>query len=350
MKRFNVWACGCCHIHSDLAHGRRSLAEAIEQSEEGGAEGGPAFDWDIMLNLGDFSGTQGPPTDADGPPVVEQMRAGRRHRLEQIYPLLGNHDASGPGEETQWWFRRYLDPLGEQPQHSAVRREHRPFPVAGSWERYSFVAGNVLFLMLGDRNDGGPPKGRAEHGGYPAGAITSETFEWWRGMVEANRDKIIVTCAHHMLRDTTTATGRFEGVNGNYHHRYEDAEGASYLYWVGDDTDSNAFHDYFATHPDAIDLWLGSHTHAHPDDRFGRKEMVERRWGVTFANVGAMTRYHGRDKRLWWPSSRVLGFQEGEASATLRAYLHTSHYAAQGWYEPASQRVPLRHPFRAPAG
>jgi hypothetical protein len=199
--------------------------------------------------------------------------------------------------------------------------------------------------MLGDRNDSGPPKGRGEHGGYPAGAITSETFEWWRGMVESNRDKIIVTCAHHMLRDTTTASGRWEGVNGNYHHPYEDAEGASYLYWVGDDTDSNAFHDYFEKNPNAIDLWLGSHTHAHPDDRFGRKEMLARRWGVTFANVGAMTRFHGREQRRWWPSSRLLTFSEGSREAKFQAYLHTSHYAPQGWYEPSETTLPLRHAF-----
>ena len=227
-----------------------------------------------------------------------------------------------------------------------MHAEARPFPIEGSWERYSFTAGNVLFLMIGDRNDGGPPKGRAEIGGYPAGAITAETFEWWRNAVEANRDKIIVTCAHHMLRDTTTATGPWEGVNGNYHHRYEDAEGASYLYWVGDDANTNAFHDYFEANPGAIDLWLGSHTHAHPDDRFGRKEMLERRWNITFANVGAMTRYHGRENRRWWPSSRLLTFQKGGKEARFQCYLHTDHYSRQGWYAPAERSIPLRHEFR----
>src|SRR5687768_6400135 len=101
-ENLRVWACGCSHVHSDLKHGRRSLGEAIEQSEGGATEGGPAFDWDVMLNLGDFSGTQHAPKDADGPPVVEPMTAGKAHRIEQIYPLLGNHDASGPGEDTQW--------------------------------------------------------------------------------------------------------------------------------------------------------------------------------------------------------------------------------------------------------
>jgi hypothetical protein len=298
-----------------------------------------------MLNLGDLSGTQAPPQDSDGPPVVEQLTSGVKHRLEQIYCIAGNHDASGPGETTQWWFRKWVDPTGENPAFSRVQSADRPYPIVGTWERYSIAIGNVVVLMMSDRNDGGPPKGRAELGGYPAGAITSETFDWWRTQVEANQHKIIITCAHHMLRDTTTASGRYEGVNGNYHGKYADAEGASYLYWVGEEADSNAFHDYFDAHPNAIDLWLGSHTHAHPDDRFGRKEMVERRWGVTFANVGALTRYHGHQRRRWWPSSRLLTLCTGSDYARLQCYLHTSHYAPQGWYAPAEHQVPLRHAF-----
>jgi len=38
--------------------GRESLAGAIRQSERGGQDGGPAFDWDIVLCVGDLSGTQ----------------------------------------------------------------------------------------------------------------------------------------------------------------------------------------------------------------------------------------------------------------------------------------------------
>ncbi len=64
----------------------------------------------------------------------------------------------------------------------------RPYPIEGSWERYSFRVGNLLFLMMSDRNDGGPPVGRAKRGGYPAGAVTGETFRWWKTMVEQNPD------------------------------------------------------------------------------------------------------------------------------------------------------------------
>jgi len=345
MEQFRVWVGACSHIHSDLRFGRRSLAEAFEHSEMGGNEGGPPFSWDIMLHLGDISGTQTPPTNDDGPPVLEQFKVLKKHRREDVYCLLGNHDASGPGEETQWWFKKWIDPTGQNTSVSGVDPRRRPFPVNGTWERYSVAAGNILFLMMGDRNDGGPPKGRGERGGYPAGAITRETFEWWRQQVEENQDKIIVTCAHHVLRDTTTASGRNEGVPGGYHKRFVDEAGASYLCWVGDEIDSNAFHDYFDAHPSAIDLWLAGHTHTHPNDRYGGKELIARCWNVTFANCAALTRYHG--DKLLVPMSRLFTFTPGANKARVQCYLHTSHYAPQGWYPPAEREVALRHPFLA---
>ncbi|MCC7483641.1 MAG: metallophosphoesterase [Burkholderiales bacterium] len=344
METFRVWAGACSHVHSDLKFGRRSLGEAFEQSESGGSEGGPAFDWDIMLHLGDISGTQTPPADEDGPPVLEQFRALRKHRREDVYCLLGNHDASGPGEETQWWFRKWIDPTGENTAVSGVDPALRRFPVTGTWERYHFTAGNILFLMIGDRNDGGPPKGRGERGGYPAGAITRETWEWWREQVEANEERIVVTCMHHVLRDTTTASGRNEGVPGGYHKRFVDEAGASYLYWVGDDTDTSIFHDYFDAHPSAIDLWLAGHTHTHPDDRYGGKELIARRWNITFANCAALTRHHG--DKLLYPMSRLVTFTRGSNRARIQCYMHTSHYRPQGWYAAAEREVELRYPFR----
>ena len=53
---FALWAGGDAHVGTDLERGnRRSLAEAILQAENGGDEGGPSFDWDIMLDIGDLS-------------------------------------------------------------------------------------------------------------------------------------------------------------------------------------------------------------------------------------------------------------------------------------------------------
>jgi hypothetical protein len=201
--------------------------------------------------------------------------------------------------------------------------------------------------MMGDRNDGGPPIGRGPVGGYPAGAVTLETFDWWVDKVERNQDKIIFSVHHHMLKGTTVASGDWEGVEGAYHGRFEDGApiGASYLYWVGNEADSGRFEGYLADHPGAIDLWIGGHTHTHPDDAHGGRSHVERRWDVTFVNVASLTRHHARKSV---PMSRVLTFTEGSDVLSVRCYLHTAQYAPQGWYAPAERNVPLRPPFAPP--
>ena len=43
---FQLWAFSDTHVGTDDRNGRKSLSEAIAQSEFGGKEGGPPFDWD----------------------------------------------------------------------------------------------------------------------------------------------------------------------------------------------------------------------------------------------------------------------------------------------------------------
>lgn len=171
---FRLWAISDAHVRTDLKHGRQSLAEAIGQSEHGSKEGGPPFEWDLALHYGDLSGNQGVPQDDEGREVVRQFAAARKHRREDLYNLVGNHDANRFGEPIQWWFRKWVDPTGENTEFSGVDPGRRRFPVQGTWERYSFRVGNLLFLVMGDRNDLAPPVGRGQSGGYPAGAVTGE--------------------------------------------------------------------------------------------------------------------------------------------------------------------------------
>ncbi len=349
MTTFKLWAGGDAHVGTDLRAGdRRSLAEAILQAERGGEDGGPPFEWDIMLDIGDMSGSQTPPDDEEGEEVVEQYAVSSKHPREHFYNLVGNHDASGAEEPTQWWFRKWLDPTGEHPEYSGVHAEQRPYPIEGTWERYSFQVGNILFLVMGDRNDVGPPVGRGEKGGYPAGAVMPETFEWWREMVEANPDKIIISAHHHMLRETTVASGRWEGVENRYHGRFEDGApvGASYLYWLGDSPDAGAFESYLEAHPGAIDVWIGGHTHTHPDDTTGGRSHIEKKWGVNFINVAALTKYHVMRHAV--PLSRLLTFTQGSDRVDIGCYLHTSDYAPQGWYEPARRDITIGRAFEPP--
>ena len=352
--QFRLWASGCCHVGTDLSAAQReSLADAIRQSEQGGDEGGPAFDWDVALHLGDFSGTQTPPDDAEGKEVVRQFGAVAKHRREDFYCVVGNHDASGADEPCQWWFQKWIDPLGTSTEFSGVDASRRTYPVEGAWDAYSFRVGNVLFLMMGDRNDGGPPVGRGARGGYPAGAVTGETFAWWRRTVEANPDCIVVSAHHHMLKETTVASGPWEGFRKDnegawqcrYHGYFADGgpEGASYLYWLDDKPDAQAFEGYLAEHPGAIDLWLGGHTHTNPDDTCGGRSHVERRWDVNFVNVAALSLRHGS---LNIPMSRVFTFTEGSDHVAVQCYMHTSHYAPQGWYAKAERTLRVSRPFR----
>ena len=354
---FNVWAAGDAHVGTDLKHRRESLAEALAQSEGRGP--GPGFPWDLLLDVGDLSGNQIAPDEAEGREVVRQYGVLQSHHRAQIYNIAGNHDATGPHDpRPQWWFRQYGDPLGEHTADSGVDPARRPFPVVGAWDHYQFQAGNVLFLMMSDRNDGGPPVGRGERGGYPAGAVTRETFDWWVAAVEANQDKLIVSCHHHMLKETTVASGPWEGYEppdryghrrGRYHGYFPDGGpmGASYLYFVDGNPDAQAFERYLAAHPGAIDLWVGGHTHTHPDDTCGGRAHLERKWGVTFLNCCALTRYHGNRVPLT-PMSRLLTLVAGSDQLRIRCYLHTTDHAPIGWYAPAERVVPLRHAFAAP--
>ena len=354
-RTFRVWAMGCSHVGTDQRVAKReSLAEAIRHSEQGGPGEAPAFEWDIALHLGDSSGNQGSPSAGEGREVVRQFCSGTKHRREQFYNVAGNHDASGPGEPTMEWYRTWIDPEGLHPEQSQVDPARRPYPISGNWERYSFRVGNLLFLMMSDRNDGGPPVGRDQRGGYPAGAVTGETFNWWREQVESHPDALIVSAHHHMLRETTVASGPWEGFSKkadggwqSHYHGYFPAggpAGASYLYFVDGKPDAQAFERYLDEHPGAIALWLGGHTHAPPDDDKGGRTHVETRWGVHFVNVAALSRYHGRKTSV--PMSRLFTFTEGSKQLKVQCYLHTSQFQPVGWYAAGERTLELSKPFQ----
>ena len=356
-KTFSLWASGDSHVGTDKKRGRESLAESIRQSEFGDSKrGAPSFDWDIAIHAGDFSGNQGAPKDDEGEEVIKQFGALKKHRREDFYCLAGNHDASFADEETQWWFRKWIDPTGENTATSGVDNKRRKFPVTGTWERYAFRAGNLLFLIMSDRNDTGPPVGRGERGGYPAGAVTSDTFEWWKEQVESNQDSIIISAHHHMLRETTVASGPWEGFrkqpNGkwksHYHGYYPKGgpKGASYLYWLDDQPDAQAFEKYLAENPGAIDMWIGGHTHTNPDDTYGGRSHIEKKWGVQFINCCALSKHHAGITTV--PMSRLLTFNPDSEKVSVQCYLHTNQHAKAGWYGKAEKTISLNKKFQEP--
>ena len=346
---FRLWVFSDAHVGTDKANGRDSLATAIQQSE-----GTSGFEWDIALDLGDISGAQGTPKDEEGQEVVRQFGLLKRHRREQIYDLSGNHDRSGLAEPQAWWWRKWVDPTGEHTEFSRVDAAKRPYPITGPWERYSFRVGNLLFLMMSDINEPSQKIGRGTLGGNPGGVVSGETFRWWRKNVEKNPSSIIISAHHYMLKNTTVASGEWEGMRRDddgawkpwYHGYYPQGtpQGASYLYWVDSKPDSAAFENFLSKGNSRVDLWLGAHTHTTPDDTFGGKSHIEQRWGTTFINVAELTGYHGTPENQV-PRSWLFTFTEGSDQVTARCYLHSDAFAPQGWYAKSDRVIKLSKPF-----
>ena len=354
-KTFQVWVFSDAHVGSDQKNGRESLATALRQSEA--ASG---FNWEIALDLGDMSGAEGTPKDPEGQEIVRQFGALQRHRREDIYDLSGNHDRSGLDEDPAWWWRKWIDPTGEHTGFSHVNAARRPFPVAGTWERYSFRAGNLLFLMMSDINEPSQKVGRGTLGGNPGGVVSGDTFRWWKQMVQENSASIVITAHHYVLKNTTVASGEWEGMrrdeNGNwkalYHGYYPQGtpQGASFLFWVDSRPDSGAFENFLADQPGRVDLWLGAHTHTSPDDTHGGKSHIERRWGTTFINVAHVTKYHPPALPGSIPRSWLLTFTDGSDEVTARCFIHGDGPEPQGWYDKVERVIKLSKKFQMPSG
>ncbi|MDE0718382.1 MAG: metallophosphoesterase [Rhodospirillaceae bacterium] len=358
-RPFQLWAQGCAHVFHDKTCGRESLGDALRQSERGGPAGddagAPPFDWDICINVGDYSSAFGPPNDEEGAEIVRQFGALRDHRREQVYSVCGNHDRDPFSEPEGSWFRKWIDPMGENTATSGVERSRYPYPVHGTWDRYWFEVGNIRFLMMSDVNERAQTLGRGPLGGNPGGVVTAETFDWWADMVERSRgERIVVTVHHYVLKETTVASGEWEGMKKgpdgawqmDYHGYYAEGtpNGASYLYWVGGAADSGRFERYLEDNPGAVALWFGGHTHTNPDDQHGGKSHIETRYGgTTFVNAAALTRHFVADHAM--PHSRVLTFAPGSREVRIRCYMHTSEHRPAGWYDGRERRITLGRPF-----
>ncbi len=349
-ETLKIWASGCAHVSADKAKGRDSLGDAIEQSEN-------AFDWDVGINVGDFSAAFGLPTDDEGEEIVRQFGALSKHRREDIYTICGNHDRNAPDEPEAFWFRKWIDPMGENTGHSGVDCDRYRFKPVGTFERYHVDIGNIRLLMMSDVNAAAQEKGRGELGGNPGGVVTKDTFDWWVDQVEANHaDKIIITAHHYLLRDTTVATGLWEGMKkdgqGNwvtdYHGYYAEGtpDAASHLHWVGDSAGNGEFEKWLTDNPGKVDFWLGGHTHTNPDDCHGDKSHIETvHGGVTFVNVSALTRWFVAHHAK--PHSRLFTFTDGSDEAVIDCFMHSDEYRQTGFYPEKRCQIKLTKPYRA---
>jgi hypothetical protein len=90
-------------------------------------------------------------------------------------------------------------------------------------------------------------------------------------------------------------------------------------------------------------VWLGGHTHTHPDDTYGGKSHIETKWGGThFINVACLSRFHGPENV---PKSRLLTFAQGSDEVRVQCYMHSDEFLPQGWYQKAERVLKLARPF-----
>lgn len=341
-----IWAWGCAHVGTDDGSGRSSITEAVADQKK-------HFDVDVILGLGDFFGSgaidTGAINDTEGQEIADQI-ATLDVPVEYIYPLAGNHDndPSDFGGTGLDGYAKWIDPLCDNTASSGRSTTRQPYPIAsgGTVERYKFELGNILFLMLSDINYNANPSGRgtSETDGYPAGR--TDSYDWWETEVAASpSDQIVITCAHHMLRETTIATGDDEGTDRNPAHHSDFAggypTGAGYLAYIGA-TVGDDFQDYLALNNAATDIWLGAHTHADPDDTYNARGMIEKKNGTVFCNCSSLTKYKVPNHAV--AMSRML-YINGD-QLLIRCYLHDTAHAPRGWYGAVDTRYTLSTPFR----
>lgn len=314
-EKVTVWAWSDAHTNV-LAS--TDLETAVRQVQD--------LSWDFFVNAGDTFGNDCP-SQGDAQEVLRQLGDAR----EYGYHVLGNHDSDLASATT---FETYLSPFS----YSA------PYDPSGKWDRYSFEVGNLLFLMLSDKNYPRGERPMARGGcrvGGPAGRHTKKQFDWWRDQVESNPQKIIITVSHQALEDTTAYTGMHEGWEEDIHSAFNwlDERGSSFIYAIGDRTTDGLkenpleggppipvpapenYRDYLRTHPGAISIWLHGHSHwgLSPDSAFKGRGMATEVSGVLFLNLGALTTKHAPPEVAF---SRFLEFKAGSSHVIIKTWLH----------------------------
>lgn len=393
---FVVWGIGDPHVNTDIESGSYSSLQTAGLDSLGLTSAGHGFNWDIGIIAGDFTGTHHCANAVEYVELVNQFSNIPVDR-ENFYSIIGNHDSGDNGDTA--YFQRYVDPLGENTAYSNVDASNMPYPIlpGGEFDHYAFEVGNILFLMLGDRNDADYPFGKTcgssfvkldgsngidgdyDGSGHPSGTYTEETYAWWVDQIENNPDKIIATVAHHELLNTGLRSGLNEGVtapnapHGN--HGWADQKGSSIIYTLWDedantystidcldinqspipgcDLDNDGYRDYgfkkyLDDNPGSIDMWIYGHTHGDlsPDSTYNGRSTIETVDDVLFLNLLAVTRYHAASVA---PFSRVLDFLAGSNELDIRTYRHYTGWSGSvGFYDSAETTFTMSKEFKWP--
>ncbi|WP_306116555.1 metallophosphoesterase [Roseovarius sp. MMSF_3305] len=354
-----IWLCGDAHLKQSVdVLNYNCLETAIRDMDTIG------FDYDLVLNVGDFDSAHLPPTkdgnDEEGKLVVDALTSSPNHDRAEFYCINGNHDA-GDGEMD--WFEKYIDVLGENPEFSKHDLSKRPYPITliedGAWHSYYVEIGNLMVFMLSDRNSGPAPYGREGlvdgSGGYPSGAISKKTWEWFKAQVLANQDKNIFVCTHQGVRNTVIATGDNEG-EGFHGGTSGIPEGRGCVYTILDEDNpdqsisgTDIIKDFFAEHPEhTVRLWMNGHTHSPVGSTRNGRGITHQEHGVQFLNICSLTStWIGPmigpiESRSW--TCAISG-----QDVNLRCFVHLpiQEHISKGFQDELELTVKLAHPFKA---
>lgn len=334
-----IWATGCWHTPKDVDQiAEYPFTNALSQVDG-------VIDYDIVLALGDFESDQDFPTGADTT-TIAQVKTDIDGITDNsiIYPVAGNHDG---GDNNMDWYKAAV--------WDYINHSNEPYTKQGQksgyeWERYYIKIGNIMIIMLSDRNDLPYPVGRGGSvvtGGHPSGAITRETFDWLEALIIANPDYNIITAHHNLPRETTVATGINEG--DAYHGSSGIAEGRGALWSIYDtnlstSADGTTELETMLSNYDNVVAHLGAHTHAKVDVSHYGRGIHEVSSGIPFINVGHLTKRHGAVS-LMHPHSTFLNFTDDSTTVNIKVYKHDSQDYPQGYYDPAETSITLKYAY-----
>ena len=156
---------------------------------------------------------------------------------------------------------------------------------------YSFVKRNILFIFMSDELTSSETD------------ISDETFNWWKGLVINNQDKIIVTITHAPLEGS--------GIPFSSFRRRQIK-------------DSKRFTDVLEKY--RVDIWLSGHVHIpqwFPND-VGKSKKYN---GTMFINVAGIRK---EALGLKQSESRIMTFECGSNEVLLKSRNHTERGYNQG--------------------
>ncbi len=94
---FNVWLTTCSHLIGPTGN-PQSLKLAIDQSR-GLHSGAPSFDWDILIDVGDWTASQAPPGHEEGEALAQCLNRSLGEDRGRFFTVSGNHDGDAKGWE-----------------------------------------------------------------------------------------------------------------------------------------------------------------------------------------------------------------------------------------------------------